>query len=244
MEAGSFEGAKQDDCLEFGAWRIELLRIVRNPIGVLLDLLYPPHCAGCKSVGRGEWCEECNRHVRPYAPQLARKTMTADDGVTIVVVSAVPFGPPIREAIHAFKYEGGKNLDAPLAKFMSAAFAQSGLAADVIIPIPIHKKRKRERGYNQSELMAKHISLAVNVPMQAQAMTRVRHTSQQAKLNAVERKANVRDAFFADPAFVKSRRVLLVDDVYTTGATLMEAGRAALAAGASQVFALTLARAD
>lgn len=175
---------------------------------------------------------------------MARKTMTSDDGASILVISAVPFGPPIREAIHAFKYEGGKNLDAPLAKLMSAALAQSGADADLIIPVPIHKKRQRERGYNQSELMAKHISLAVNVPMRAQAMARVRHTSQQAKLNAAERKANVRDAFFADPSLIQNKRVLLVDDVYTTGATLMEAARAALAAGASQVCALTLARAD
>ena len=216
----------------------------RNPIHVLLDLLYPPRCAGCGVVGQGDWCLDCHHRVMPYPPERARKTIINEDGARILVISAAPFGSPLREAIHAYKYEGGRNLDAPLAAYMSAAFVASGETADLIIPVPIHKKRQRERGYNQSELMAKHISLAVNVPMRAQAMTRERHTSQQAKLSAAERKANVRDAFSAEPSMLKNKRVLLVDDVFTTGATLMEAGRAALAAGASQALALTLARAD
>jgi ComF family protein len=216
----------------------------RSLIQLVLDLLYPTRCAGCKSVGCGEWCAECDGKIVLYSPGAGQKFLDLGDGPPMTVVSAAPFGPPVREAIHALKYTGGKNLDAPLAKHMSRAFAQSGVAVDIIIPIPIHKKRQRERGYNQSELLARQISTFIYAPMAAKAMTRVRHTSQQAKLSAAERKANVKDAFSGDPAVLKNKRVLLVDDVFTTGATLMEAGRAARAAGAAEVFALTLARAD
>ncbi len=111
------------------------------------------------------------------------------------------------------------------------------------MPVPLHPSRMRERGFNQSELLARDLSVSLNAPIQPKALARKRPTQQQAHLTASERKVNVRGAFTADPGFVQGARVIVVDDVLTTGATLCECADALLHAGAQNVIALTLARA-
>jgi ComF family protein len=127
--------------------------------------------------------------------------------------------------------------------YLEARWRFAALPADLIVPVPLHAARQRERGYNQSALLAMPLSRVSNLPVAEPALERVKVTTPQVTLNAVERKANVRAAFEARSDLVRGRRVLLVDDVCTTGATLESSSIALRQAGAASVWALTLARA-
>jgi ComF family protein len=118
-----------------------------------------------------------------------------------------------------------------------------GWTFDVIAPVPLGQKRMKERGYNQVALIAKPLSLSMNRYYQPVALKRRRETRSQVGLSAGERRANVHEAFIADPRLVRGRSVLVMDDVATTGATLSSSAEALLQAGASQVYAITVARA-
>lgn len=152
---------------------------------------------------------------------------------------------PLREAIHALKYEGHPELAPLLARYLTAVFADPpwstlALPIDAIVPVPLHDQRRLSRGYNQSELLAIAFGAQIGLPVEAGWLRRVRETRQQVGLGPAARQANVADAFGADPA-VAGRILLLVDDVCTTGATLRACAAAARTAGAAQVYALALA---
>lgn len=114
---------------------------------------------------------------------------------------------------------------------------------DQIIPIPLSDQRYKERGYNQIAIVAFPLSLQLNIDFSSRALLRKRHTRSQVGLSAEERKINVEGAFWADPTRVKGKSILIMDDVATTGSTLSAASHALLDAGASRVYAFTIARA-
>lgn len=157
------------------------------------------------------------------------------------------FGGPLREAIHEFKYEGATVLAAPLGQFMACAWP--GLAPagqempDVLVPVPLHPRRERERGYNQAALLARELALHLHRPTVEDVLRRSRDTAAQVDLGTSERYANVRGAFRCVERRFSGQRVLLVDDVCTTGATIEAAAAALRLGGASVVLAYTLARA-
>ena len=153
------------------------------------------------------------------------------------------FEGPLRQAVHHLKYNGRWSLAEPLGRFMSARWQIAPLPADMIVPVPLHEARLRERGYNQSTLLARQLSCASGLPVMEEAVKRIKATALQVTLNAVEREANVRDAFQARADLVRGQQALLVDDVCTTGATLVACSRALKQAGALSVWAFTLARA-
>jgi ComF family protein len=153
---------------------------------------------------------------------------------------------PLREAIHAFKYQGVRELGPLLARYLVAVYAEPPWSTlphpiTVVVPVPLHEQRLVERGYNQSELLAISFCRTLGLPLQATWLARVRETRQQVGLNPSERRANVEDAFDA-PAAVAGAHVLLVDDVYTTGSTLRACATALYDAGALGVYGLTLAQ--
>jgi ComF family protein len=158
--------------------------------------------------------------------------------------SAALFVTPLREAVHAFKYEGRVDLAEPLASLMVAFWQRHALPADVVIPVPLHRKRERERGFNQAALLAGVFGAAVELPVCLDALQRVRETIPQIGLGAEERRENVHGAFRARREALAGRRPLLIDDVCTTGATLEACAAALKQAGCRQVYALTLARAE
>jgi ComF family protein len=155
----------------------------------------------------------------------------------------VIFEGPLRQAIHHLKYSGRSSLAEPLGRFLTECWIAGPLPADLIVPVPLHKARLHERGYNQSTLLARQLARASGLPLAEEALKRIRATTPQVSLNAIEREANVRDAFEAHANLVVGRRILLVDDVCTTGATLDACSRALKQGGATSVWALTLARA-
>ena len=159
--------------------------------------------------------------------------------------SAARYEVVLREALHAFKFRGRPALAAPLAELLIEA-AEGGLPAGapaLLVPVPLHPRRERERGFNQASLLARRVGRAWRVPVRADVLARAVATQSQTELDASARRANVRGAFrLRRPEVIAGRHVLLVDDILTTGATLSECARCLRDGGAATVGALTVAR--
>jgi len=153
------------------------------------------------------------------------------------------FESPVREALHRLKYRRDVGLGEALSNQILNFVQQLGWPLDVLVPIPLGKRRHRERGYNQVAMFAKPLSMQLGLTYMPNALSRVKETRSQVGLSADERQKNVTGAFKADTEKVKSRAILLMDDVSTTGATLSSAAEALLSAGAREVYAVTVARA-
>jgi len=152
---------------------------------------------------------------------------------------------PLREAIHRLKYGGQRELAAPLARYLVAVYRQPPWTSmtstlDAVVPVPLHPSRQAERGYNQAALLAHAFGESVGLPVVEPWLERIQATRSQVGLSARERHRNVARAFRAASAAC-GHTVLLVDDVFTTGATLMASARALLAVGARAVYGLALA---
>jgi len=154
---------------------------------------------------------------------------------------AFVYAEPLRQVIHAFKYDNQRRLAPLLGKHLYHAYQQQNWPATLITAVPLHAERLRERGYNQAALLAQSLADQMNKPCIPDALTKTRHTEPQAQLGAHERWLNVAGAYSADPVRVAGKSVIIVDDVVTTGATLRQCATALLAAGAARVWALTVA---
>lgn len=220
----------------------------------LLDLLFPPRCVGCRQFG--SWlCSECRSAIEvlrpPLCPRCGLPTAKGQfcphcqhgalqlDGIRSVAF----FEGPLQQAIHYLKYSNSRHLAAPLGEMMVSYWQDVHFPADVIVPVPLHARRLRQRGYNQAALLARELGKGVGLPVLEDALLRVRDTASQVDLNAEERKENVRGAFYCPDDRLAGKKVLLVDDVYTTGATLEACSLALKQRGVHRVWALTLARA-
>jgi len=154
-----------------------------------------------------------------------------------------------RQAIHQLKYRGRHSLVVALVELMVDYWRATPLPVDLLVPVPLHAARQRERGYNQAELLARAFGDRIGLPVANTGLRRTRSTRPQMSLNASDRRGNVQDAFTYQPStaghdnMVKGRRVLVIDDVSTTGATLEACSLALKAGGASSVWGFTLARA-
>jgi len=169
--------------------------------------------------------------------------------------SVVLFEREARQAVHLLKYGNRPTLAEPLARLMADYWQTNPIPVDLVTAVPLHPARQRERGYNQADLLARAFGRMIGVPVGPAVLRRVRHTRSQVSLNAAQRRENVQSAFAAiaptqfskrqgDDSFVVSgRRVLVIDDVRTTGSTLEACSLALKAAGASSVWGFTLARA-
>ncbi len=208
----------------------------------LADTLAPPACAACDArlPGRVVLCRPCAAGVvRAPVSTLS----TGSSGLPIVAFGA--FGGPLAEALRRLKYGDRPDLARPLGHLLRQAARRARVQADVVVPVPLHRHRLVERGYNQAALLARAVARELEVPFAARALARTRHTAQQARLLRAERLENVVGAFrVRRPEVLRDRRVVIVDDVATTGATLLACAAALREAGARSVTAMVLARAD
>ena len=230
-------------------------RFVRHLSRVLLDLVLPPRCVVC---GRVEtWlCEACAQQI-PFSDRpMCSRCGDAWEGSGICtrcrtsplhlasIHSVFVYQDAIRDAIHALKYRGGREVARPLAGRMADAWRTHRMTSDLLVPVPLHVDREAQRGYNQSQLLARHLATQTGPPLAEALLFRVRPTASQARLGPRERWSNVKDAFAcADSHDLTGLHVTLVDDVATTGATLDACAVALLARGARTVSAITLAHA-
>jgi ComF family protein len=208
---------------------------VRSLLDALLALLFPDRCAGCARLG-ALFCEHCRAALVPYPGELRR----LPDGLTDVRIAYV-FQSPLREAVHQLKYRQMQRMAQPLGALMAAHLAAPPIAADAVLAIPLHAARLAERGFNQAEALAREAAQALRLPYIGNGLVRLRATEQQARLDARARAENMRDAF-GWQGNAPPRRVLLVDDVLTTGATMGACAQALRAAGVEAVHGLALAR--
>jgi ComF family protein len=155
------------------------------------------------------------------------------------------FNDAVQAIIHELKYQGKKALAQPLGEEMAKAAAQDAeyAAAGTILPVPLHKTKFRERGYNQSLLLSAVVSEILNIPVETEVLKRVRYTKSQSRLNSAERDKNMQGAFqVVKPDLIQNNVTIVVDDVLTTGSTLRACARVLMEAGAAKVLALTAAK--
>lgn len=158
------------------------------------------------------------------------------------VRTPLAYKDPAAQIIHRLKYEGLFALAQPLAQIMVASWPDWEAAPGVLVPIPLHPRRQRRRGFNQSAILANHIGAQLGLPVEESALRRTKNTIPQIGLSPAQREENVRRAFTAESELVLAKHILLIDDVYTTGATMRAAAAALLSAGADGVSAYCLAR--
>jgi ComF family protein len=236
-----------------------LLTWLRQVTDIGLQLLFPPLCTGCGRLGEN-FCASCAQAVEPVpqpqcahcgrpqpspTPRCANCRRHPHDPLRLTRTAAL-YTSPLRQAIHALKYEAQSELAPLLARYLVAVYANEPWcdltqSITAVVPVPLHPQRLEERGYNQAELLAASFCVAAQLPLQPTWLARIRETRQQVGLGPGERYTNVEGAFCAT-ADVVGQHLLLIDDVYTTGATLRACANAALAAGATSVYGLTLAQ--
>ena len=221
---------------------------------LVLDLLFPPWCVGCGA--RGNFiCSSCRSSLPHLLPPLCDKCgkslsfgdLCSDCENRYVEIEGIRslfhFNGTVRQAILQFKYKNVKALAAPLAQLMAEYLCTHPLPAEVLVPVPLHPRRLRERGYNQSSLLARELGKLACFPTVEGSLVRLKNTPPQTRTkSAEERQSNVAGAFICRDQRLGGRRILLIDDVCTLSATLEACATALKAAGATSVWGLTLAR--
>ena len=213
-----------------------LLLLLRLLAGKLLDLLAPPTCSACDARlrRRSVFCAAC-------ASTIELADLDPPPGPIPVFARAL-FGGAVATALRRLKYGDRPDLARQLGSLGRHAAREARIHADLVIPVPLHPARLAERGYNQAALIAAYVARELRLPLEARGLRRTRHTPQQARLDRAARLGNVTGAFqVRSAACVRGRRVVLVDDVATTGATLSACAAALREAGAAEVTAVVVA---
>ena len=198
----------------------------------LLDLVFPDRCAACGGAG-GLLCPNCVARLQPYPLE------TPTPGLDSMHVGWI-YDQTVRQAIHTLKYRRRRRMAEALGDALATRLAAP--PADALVPVPLHAGRLAERGFNQAEELARRLSQRWGLPICATGLERGRDTGHQARLNRAERQTNVAGAFVWCGPNAPPARVVLVDDVLTTGATLAACAAGLRAAGTREVRAVALAR--
>ncbi len=216
------------------------------PMRLLLDLLLPPRCAGCGKEGVA-LCAPCSRPLRRRLAEPAGAPLGMPVRMPAGLLQlewCATYSGPVRAALHALKYRGERRLCEPLGRVMAERWQRAGRGGDLVTWVPVHGTRRRERGFDQAEELARVMAQDLGLPIEA-CLERRQRTTAQHSLGQQERADNTGGAFAtvaASTARLQGRWLVLVDDIVTTGATLGACAAALDAAGAGAVSAMTLAR--
>ena len=222
----------------------------------ILDTLFPVHCAGCQKIGH-VLCPDCIAKIQPLPSPICDVC-----GITLSTYGSCKtcqyhrpdlggmravslYEEPLRACIHALKYDGNVRLSLPLGLLLAQAFHHYALQADMLIPVPLHSERQKHRGFNHAVLLAEVCAAKIDVPINENILIRHRPTIAQVELHPRERYQNVAGAFVCSASaknVLNGRKILLIDDVSTTGATLGACATPLFEAGAKEVWGLVLAR--
>ena len=223
-------------------------------VELVVDSFFPRRCVGCGRL-RGFFCPECLGKLPRLSPPLCpncgrpqasgivcpdcRQRQTEIDGIR----SLFRFDEIIRKAIHQLKYRNLKALSPCLAELLADYLRSNPLPGEALVCVPLHQRRLRERGYNQSGLLARELGRRIGMPVIDNCLIRVKQAQPQVRaVDVEERRRNVADAFVCRDERVSGRQIILVDDVCTSGATLESCAVALKNKGATSVWGLTLAR--
>ncbi len=202
-------------------------------------------CKSCRqkiSWVAGKSCSRCGKPLQSwYFPDRCSDCTQMKHHFTRGF-SCVEYGELERKLIIGFKYNGKSYYSKNIAEMMYDKLKSLDISIDYIVPVPLHPLKERERGYNQSHLVARYLSYLTGIPLKADALKRVRYTQPQNKLSLEERKKNLQNAFKACPNGVLiNKSILLIDDVYTTGNTVDECSKALMGQGAQNIYIITYA---
>ncbi|MSP79164.1 MAG: ComF family protein [Dehalococcoidia bacterium] len=209
--------------------------MVRTLYSSALDMLFPPQCVSCGTPGA--WV--CATH----APTMQRI------GPPFCTICAQPLGPRDGDrlcrrcaAVHRLKYDGWRVLARVLAQPLAEAFHEFGVQPDVLVPVPLHPKREKDRGYNQAALLADELGRVISVPVNTHVLQRIKATPPQARAQDMQARQTAVIGAFRCGERLNSQNILLLDDVCATGATPEDCAIALWKAGVSTVWGLTVTR--
>jgi competence protein ComFC len=220
-----------------------------------MDWLYPPRCCNCDRQGF-VFCDACFAEINPLSGNLCQKCGYPTSKKNNLCEDC-QFQPPpftsmrswsvysgsLQQAIHAFKYKRNLALARTLAKPIVEMVKKSDWEIDLVVPVPLSLSRYISRGYNQAALLSWELATQLNIQHSTSVLKRIKNTSRQIEMDVNKRFTNLLDAFYANPATLKKRNVLIIDDVITTGSTMQNCTRALLNAGAEKIYCVSVARA-
>ena len=222
----------------------------------ILNLLYPPVCPFCGGIYKGGVCPECrkkltviteprcihcgkplDREEQEYCADCRKKDSYITQGRALWVHS-----DPVPRAVYRFKYHNRRGYGVVFAREMAGHYEEwiRKCKIDLIVPVPLHPSKKRKRGFNQAEILAKTLSEETGIPVRTDVLFRIRKTKPQKELGPSERKANLKGAFAVSASWKAAGNVLLVDDIYTTGSTAERCAYMLKRAGVQNVWFLTI----
>ena len=222
-------------------------------VASILDFMYPPLCVCCGTLlarGSDHVCVDCWSSLtqvhrdHPLYQETRSKLLASGTVSDLVALFVFEKEGAFQSIAHALKYSGVQALGIELGRRLAEAVTEQDISSDVIVPVPLHKRKTRERGYNQSELIARGLSAGTGVPVRSNVLRRTRYTETQTALSLQERKENMDNAFACTSEAIADSSIILIDDVITTGATIEACASALMASGARRIIAASAALAQ
>ena len=208
----------------------------------ILNLIYPSVCGFCGKISQNSLCSKCETKIKKYQINLIKKK----NNVHIDKIFCIyKYEDIIRDTILEYKFKNKAYLYETFSKIILKDKKICGFFKkyDIIIPVPISRKRKIKRGYNQTYLISKEIAKNLNLKCENRCLIKYKDTIEQSKLNKAERKTNLKDAYIVvNRKRIKDKNVILLDDIYTTGSTVNECAKVLKAAGANKIGVLAIAK--
>ncbi len=215
---------------------------MNNILDNILSLIYPPVCGFCGKIDKNYICKKCSLKIKEYEIKndCITKNMYIDEGYSIFRYKGI-----IRDTFIKYKFNNKPYLSKTFSKIILKNKKICGILKkyDIIIPVPVHKKRKQKRGYNQTEIIAREIAKALDIKIVTDVLIKNKNIKPQSQLTKRDRKQNVKNAFkVQNNKKIINKSILIFDDVYTTGSTINECSKVIKLAGAKNIGILTIAK--
>ncbi|MBO5413213.1 MAG: ComF family protein [Clostridia bacterium] len=210
-----------------------------------LNLIFPNVCGFCNEIDKNSLCKNCELSLEKYEINCIKDYTKDNQKYFDYQYSALKYENIVREKIIKYKFNENSYLYKTFAKIIIKNKKVYGFLKlyDIIIPVPMHKLKKSVRGYNQSELLAKEIAKQMELHFEKELLIKIKNTKVQSTLTKTQRAENVKNAFFvADTTKVKGKKIILIDDIYTTGSTVNECSKVLKKAGAKEICVVTIAK--
>jgi ComF family protein len=234
---------------------VDLTNALRGVVKPFLDFFFPPTCLACQNLlsdTERHVCSSCWNSIprlnsaHPIFCQTRDRLVESEAISELISVFLFEKEGAFQALAHALKYDGFKSVGHLMGRELGAAFLQSRMTADCVIPVPLHRVKFRERGFNQAEMIARGFSEVTGIRVRTDILRRRRYTKTQTKLDQEQRKKNVEEAFSVSMTsrILEGETCILVDDVITTGATIVACGEILRKAGFEQIIAASPALAE
>jgi ComF family protein len=233
-----------------------LMGLLRSFINALIDFVYPPLCISCKRLlerGSDYVCPDCWHSIQiasnesPLFRETANKLVTSGFVDGLISLYVFEKEGAFQVIVHNLKYAGVQALGLELGRRLGKIVVENGMQANGIVPIPLHRRKLRERGYNQAEIIARGVSEVSGIPVRCDLVRRKKYTKTQTVLSLIERRENMENAFEVAPnrtSEVRNNVFVVIDDVVTTGSTMIACAGALRASGALRVIGASVALAE